>query len=129
PFPFGLSDAEGLHQIGIGVGDQIDGESKLRVEVFVRGDVVGTNANDFDSGSVEVRLGRRKRLALDGAAGCVVFRIEVNDEPVSGEVGELDGLAVLVGKREIRKWIASGEHREISFLWLHLQLYECARPD
>jgi len=59
----------------------------------VRGDIVGAHAEHFDPGSVEVGLGRRKRLALDGAARRVVFRIEVDDEPVTGKVRKLGGLA------------------------------------
>src|ERR1039458_1501145 len=120
-FPFRLADAEGLHQIGVGIGHQIDGESELRVEVLVRGYVVGAHAKDFDPGGVEFGFGCGERLALDSAAGRVVFWIEVNDKPVSGEIGELRGLAVLVGKRKIRKRVTSGEHGENSFLSYVLQ--------
>src|SRR5208283_186617 len=112
PLPFYLSEAERLHQAGIGVGEQLDGESELVAEALVRGNIVGAHANDFDPGSVEISLGRRKRFALDGAGGRVVFRIKVDNEPVSGKVGKLADLAVLVGKRKIRKWIARGKHRK-----------------
>src|ERR1022692_458239 len=56
--PLRLADAEGLHQFGVRVGKQIDGKRKLCVEVLVRGHVVGANANDFDSGGIEISLGR-----------------------------------------------------------------------
>src|SRR6185369_2983342 len=44
---------------------------------------------------------RRERLPLNRAAGRVVFRIDVHDEPLTFEVIERDGLAVLVFEIEI----------------------------
>src|ERR1035437_1306679 len=118
PFRFRLADAERLHQAGIGIGKQIDGKGELVGEILVRGHVVGAYADDLDPGGVESRLGRRKRLALDGAARRVVFRIKIDDQPVSGEVGKVDGFAVLIGKRKIREGIACGKHKSLLCLWL-----------
>jgi hypothetical protein len=42
-------------------------------------------------------------LALDGAAGRVVLGIDVDDQPLAGEVGKAQRLAVLVGKGEVRE--------------------------
>src|SRR5213075_2516832 len=44
------------------------------------------------------------------AAGCVVFRIEINNQPFAGEVLEFDILTVLIRKRKIWELFACLEH-------------------
>src|ERR1035441_9727175 len=100
PLPIRLADAERLHERGVGVGEQVDSEGELVGEISVRGDIVGADTNNFNLGGVEIGLGSRKRLSLDRAAGRVVLRIEVDHEPLTGEIGELGGLAVLLGGSE-----------------------------
>jgi len=79
-------------------------------EILMRANIIGAHADHVNPGRIEISLGRRKRFRLDGATRRVVFRIEVDHEPLPGEVGERNGLAVLIGKRKIGKGIASGEH-------------------
>src|ERR1043166_7908487 len=85
----------------IRISKQIDREGKLIREVLVRRDVVFTTADDRDVGFVKLLLAGRERIALDGAAGLVVFRKDVQQEPLAFEVVKADGLAVLVLKFEI----------------------------
>ena len=47
---------------------------------------------------------------LGGAARGVGLRVEVEDDGPAGEVGERDGLAVLVGQREVGGALALGDH-------------------
>jgi len=105
-FPFGLAKTESLHERGVGVGQQFNCEGEFGAEVFVRGGIVGADAHKLDACRVKVGLAGREGFALDGAAGRVVLRIEVDHEPVAGEIGKLGGLAVLVGQREIGEGIS-----------------------
>jgi len=56
--------------------------------------------DDLHAELVEVGLARGERLALDGAAGGVVLRIDVENEPAPRVVGEGAGVPVLILKRE-----------------------------
>jgi len=115
-FPFRLAEAERLHESGICVGEEVDGESELGTEIFVRSGIIGADADQFDAGGVEVGFAGGEGFALDGAAGRVVLGVEVHDEPMAGEVGEAGGFSVLIGKRKIGELIAGlGKHECWSF--------------
>ena len=114
--PLGLAYAQGLHEAGVGIGQQVDVECELVAEVLVGGGVVGAHTHDLDAGLVEVGLTRGERLALDGAAGRVVLGVEVDDQPFAGEVGEAGGFSVLVEEREVWEGIAGLHHAETGIL-------------
>jgi hypothetical protein len=89
------------------IGEQIDREPKLLAEALVRRDVVFTHSNDRNIRVVEILFACGERLALDRAARRVVFRIDVDDQPLAFEVVERDCLAVLVLESEIDEALAS----------------------
>ena len=74
--PLGLTEPDSLHQRRIRVSQQIDGEGEFRAETFVRSSIVGADADDRDTGGVEVRFGGGEAFALDGAARSVVLGIK-----------------------------------------------------
>src|SRR6185369_16013211 len=96
-----LAHTRGLQELVIRIREQIDREAKLVAEIFVRLNIVFTHTDDRDVCVVKVLLGCRKRLALNRAAGRVVFWIDVNNEPLAFEVVERDCLAILVLQIEI----------------------------
>ena len=102
-FPLGLSQAQSFHERGAGIGEQADVEGEFGAEIFVLSDIIRTYAHDFDACGVEIGFRCGECLTLHGAARRVVFGIEVDDEPVTGEVCERGGFTVLIGEREIRK--------------------------
>lgn len=85
---------EGLHRNSIqvddfmvGVGEQLEVEGVLCAPGFVVGDGVEANAQDYGVQSVifiEVAL---KVVRFDGAALGLVFRVEVEDNPLALVVG------------------------------------------
>jgi hypothetical protein len=81
----------------------------------MRDDVVLADAHHADGGVVEIRPGSRKGLALNRAAGRVVLRIEVHNQPLAGEVAELHVLAILIREGELWKRLSCFEHRFFSF--------------
>ena len=50
---------------------------------------------------------------MNSAARSVVLGIKIDDEPLSGVIGELYGLAILVGEGKIWKRIAGGKYRVV----------------
>src|SRR5579885_293020 len=114
--PLGLSDAQGLHEVGVGVGEQVNIERELAAKALMGGRVVGANPQDPNACGVEVGLARSERLALDGASGCVVFGVEVHDQPLAGKVREARGFSVLVRKREVGEPVPCLHHAESEVL-------------
>ena len=80
----------------IRIGKQIDRETKLVAEGFVRIDVVRTDTDDRDVRLIKIGLGSRKRFSLNRATRCVVLGIDINDQPFARIVIQGLRLAVLV---------------------------------
>ena len=113
-----MSNAEPFHQGGIGVREEIDFESEFVAEIFVGLDVIGADAEDGNSGFIEIGFAGGEGFALDGAAGRVVLGIEVDHEPLACEVAQLLNFAVLIGERERGERCAGGNHVvPICFIW------------
>src|ERR1019366_1343191 len=108
-----LRDAEGLEERSIRVGQELDRQRELGAEVLVGRDVVGADAGDVNLALLELGLGRREGLALDGAARRVVFRVDVDHEPLAGVAREGLGLSVLILEREVRESLSGLEHRGV----------------
>src|SRR5438874_1005408 len=85
-------DAELLAQLGVLVGHQRIGEVVVVAEALV---AVGGVSRDPDHHRVSgLEVGQRsvEGLCLDGAAGCVVLRVEVHDLALRAHVGEIEPL-------------------------------------
>src|SRR5436853_3164334 len=76
----------------------------------MRSHVVLAYAQYADARCIEVRPRRGERLALYRAAWSIVLGIEVNHEPFAREIAEIDCLAILIGKGEIRKRLTCFKH-------------------
>jgi hypothetical protein len=76
----------------------------------MRGDVVLADADNCDTGSIEIRFRRSERLPLDGATGRVVLGIDVDDQPLAGVIVQPHDLAILIGQREIREGRSNFNH-------------------
>src|SRR5690349_630630 len=83
------------------IRQQVDSKTKLHTKTLVRRYIVSTDADDRNVRVVEVLLACRERLALARAARRVVFRINIDHQPLALEVVERDGLVVLVLQSEI----------------------------
>src|SRR5258707_15710531 len=94
----------------------------------MRGSIIGTHADNLDSSSVEILFACRKSFTLDGATRRIVFRIEVNHQPLPSVVAELSDFAILVGKREIGKGIPCRKHDESSFCLVPGKFNKGKRP-
>jgi len=82
----------------------------------VRSNVISADSDNIDPSGIEVRLGSRERLTLQSADRRIVFRIEVDDQPLPGEIDELGDLAVLIGRAKFGKGLPAESMREVSFL-------------
>lgn len=109
-FVLALADVASFQKLGLAVSEEIDGETELVAEALVRGDVVLAGADHTDAGGVKVGPSGREGLSLDRATRCVILGIEVNHQPPAGEIAELDYLAILIRKGEIRKRFSCLEH-------------------
>ncbi len=100
------------HQRFVGVGDERKRQVVLAAELLVR---VGRIARDADDRAVllaELRIEIAEILRFERAAGRHVLRIEVDDEWLSDEVGELQRRSVLQRAFELWSLFAGFEHRQ-----------------
>ena len=93
---FGLDDAEGVTDLLVFVGEQRVLEAELVREFLLRFDGVARDAEHGGTGSLEVVDGVAKRACFNGAAGRVGAGIEEEHNGGFSEVGEGDGLPVLI---------------------------------
>jgi hypothetical protein len=56
-----------------------------------------------------------KRACLLRATGCIVFRVKVENYPLTAKIRQVDRVVVCVTCGEIRRLIAFLQHRSISF--------------
>src|SRR6185312_5348845 len=79
-----------LDHRALGIGAQGDREAVLVGELLVALHAVLGDPDDADAGLGELRRQRAEVLALHGAAGRVVLRVEVEHQRLALEVGETD---------------------------------------
>src|SRR5947207_12674092 len=95
-------DAVILRDAVIRVREQRERQLELRLELLVRADVVGADA-EHHGAAVAKNVVRVSELArLDSATGRVVLRIEVENHCLPAEIGQLHGLAALALQLEVR---------------------------
>src|SRR3954469_23023739 len=92
---------EELARLLVLVGEQVEGEAHLRLEVLVRLQAVPRDAVDRAAGVLELRVEVAELLALGGAAGRVVLRVEVQDDQLGGNGGEAEGAAPRAREAEV----------------------------
>src|SRR5690606_12259961 len=82
------------------VGEEIEVETLLLLELLVPGGLVGADPDDGVAGPLELVVGVAEVARLGGAAGGHRPRVEEHHVLATGEVVVGDGLAVLVGEAE-----------------------------
>jgi len=90
------------------VGQELERQAFLGAELLVRIDIIGADA--YDGGFlrrvlIQIAL---EVVGFDGAALRHVFRIKVEDHPLTAELLQADGFALLGLKLEIRRHTALG---------------------
>ena len=86
-------DAVVLGRPVIGVGEQRERQVVLLLELDVRALVVRADAEHDCAARLELAPGIADPAGLSRAAGRVVLRIEVEDDRLAAEIGQLDALA------------------------------------
>ena len=84
------------------VGEQLEGKLELLLELLVRRERVGRDADDLGSRLAELRIQVAEFHAFPRAAGGIVARVEVDDELATGLSGQLPVAAPGRGQREVR---------------------------
>jgi hypothetical protein len=115
----GLDEVVAVDELEVGVGEEVVGQVVLIFEFLLVFDGVAGDAEDDDAGLLEFFEGVAEAAGLDGAAGGVGAGVEEEDDRLAFEVGEVDGLAVLVLEGEVFYFVA-GFH-VISFVVLDMQ--------
>jgi hypothetical protein len=98
--------AVGLGRAVAGVAEQGELEAVLAAKALVAGAAVCRDADHIDVEAAKCREGLVELAGFLGAAGRVVLRIEVDDDPASLEAVEVDQTLVLVGQPEGRGGVA-----------------------
>src|ERR1039458_3826031 len=94
------------HCVVLGIAQQGDPEPVLRAEPLMLGTAVGGDAEHLDAQG-RVLVDEITELAgLFGAAGRVISRVEVDDDPAARVVAEPDDRTVLIGQGERRGRVA-----------------------
>ena len=83
------------------VGEQVVGKVVLSLEVLLGLHIIARDAEDHDASLLQLLEGVAKSAGFDGAAGRIGARVEEENDRFIGEIGEIDGLAVLVLEREV----------------------------
>src|SRR5688572_15115235 len=104
-----LPDSEQLAHFLVLVGEQVEREFHLVLELLVRRDAVGRNAEHHCAGFLERAVQIAERLALQRAPGRVVLRIEVQDQVLAGGIRQLPGLAAGRRAAECRDFLVQGD--------------------
>ena len=97
----GLDEVEAVDELHVGVGEEVVGEVVLGLELLLVLDGVAGDAEDGDAGLLELGEDVAEAAGLDGAAGGVGAGVEEEDYGGGLEVGEGDGVAVLVVEGEV----------------------------
>ena len=91
----------GAGDFALGVGEEFEIQSLLRAEVFMRVDSVQAHAQYNGIVLCILRLVHLELVGFAGSTWCLIFRIEIEDNPVAAIVLETDGSAFLRGQSEI----------------------------
>jgi hypothetical protein len=102
----GLDEVVAVDELHVGVGEEIVREVVLVFEFFLVFDGVAGDAEDDDAGLLEFFEGVAEAAGFDGAAGGVGAGVEEEDDGGAFEVGEVDGLAVLILEGEVFYFVA-----------------------
>ena len=88
------------------VGEEGEREPELLAERPLAGGALRADAPDLRTALADGVVGVAELARLDGAAGRVVLRIEVEDRPAAALVGQPMDRAALVAKGDVRGAIA-----------------------
>ena len=77
------------------VGEELEAEGVLGAPGLVAFDGVEADAEDDGVQCVILRHVALEAVGFDGAAGGLILRVEVEDDPLALVVGEADGLVFL----------------------------------
>ena len=92
------------------IAQQMEGNAVFVAEFAVAVAVVEADPDDHGAVLGDFLVGVTKPLGLQGAARCVVLRIEVQHDGLAVETAETDILAACVAKDKIRGGITWPEH-------------------
>ena len=101
-----LHHAEGPAGGLVGVGQELEWKLLLGLEALVRLERIARDAVDVEPGAPELVLEVAEIAALGGAAGRVVLRVEVEDQPVAALIFEPERTAAGAGCCEVRDRLA-----------------------
>jgi hypothetical protein len=118
----GVPHLVGHADLLVPVGEQPEREVELLSELPVRFRVVERRAEDDAIQLLELVGLVTQALALDRSARCVGHRVPPEQDPVTPQTRQRDGLTVLVGQFEVRCGGSLGEHADLLFS----PLYEIA---
>ena len=102
------------HYLLVRVREEWDGEFVFCLEPAVALCAVARNAVDDRPASLELLMLYRELTPFDGAAGRVVFRVEVEHDPLSFQVFQRDLLPVLIRQGELRRWFLESNCHSIT---------------
>lgn len=95
-----LDHAEHVAHLLFGVGDQLERQFQLGLEVLVRLHVVAAHAEHHGAGLDEVLVLVAELHGLGGAAGGVVLGVKIKHYLFSEETAEIHSVSILVGALE-----------------------------
>ena len=98
---FGLDEVVAVDELHVGVGKEVIGEIVLVFEFLLGFDGVAGDAEDDDAFLLEFFEGVAETAGFDGAAWSIGAGVEEEDYGFAFEVGEVDGLVVLVLEGEV----------------------------
>lgn len=101
-----LDHVEVLADRLVGVCEQGVGQAVFFLKLLLRFNGVAGDAKDDDASILKLLEVVAKAAGFDGAARGVGFGIEEEDDGLADEVGEVDGVAVLVGEGEVLDVVA-----------------------
>ncbi len=111
-----LDEVVAVDELHVGVGEEVVGKVVLVFEFLLVFDGVAGDAEDDDALLLELFKRVAEATGLDGAAGGVGARVEEEDYGFALEVGEVDGLAVLILEGEVFYFVADVHFGFLSFV-------------
>ena len=95
-----------------GVGEESEFEVEFLLKLFVRGNAVFADADDFCALLAEMRKEFRKCARVFCAARSVVLGVEIKHNLFAAKLFEAADIAVLVGQRERRRGGVGLKHND-----------------
>ena len=78
------------------VAEQREAQTVLVVKFFLLGDLVRADTDNRNTSSLQFGQCVPHRLGLGRSAGCIGFWVEKEKQPLPLEVGQADGIAILI---------------------------------